>query len=297
MILRFRIAFLFLCTLSLSSRAQVAFIVTSDTHFDGDSTNYAVNKMMAEDFNRLQEIRPPGSKKRLYPGFVWVLGDLTDSGTEDQWEDYEEIYGLKGEGVVQYPVFECFGNHDGNIDGVVRTGIRKRNKKREMNINTDTLGLHYSWDMGGIHFVNLNLYPANEWDPDCDWCKYFKESFREAQNSLEFLEKDLLKRVGASGIPVVIAFHIGYDDFGKLWWTDSDREKFWNVINGYNVAAIFHGHNHAVEKRNWKGIDVWAVGSPQHGDKTGSYLVVEADRNGEIVVFEREYGQWKSGVE
>lgn len=273
--------------------SQFAFIVVSDPHFTGDSLCYEINRKMVEDMNSLSRIDGPGKYKKSKPGFVWMLGDMTDSGQENQFLQYDALYGLNGENVLKYPVMECFGNHDGNSDGIVRSQIRIRNTQRKLKTHVSSNGLHYSWDKRGIHFVNLNLYPANAWDPDCEWCKYFKESFREAENSLEFLEQDLRDRVGDSGKPVILAFHLGFDDFGLKWWTERDREKFYNVIQQYNVIAIFQGHNHSVGKFNWNNIDVWAAGSPRHDAATGEYLVVQVSKTGELSVYERKYGSWK----
>lgn len=184
---------------------------------------------MVDDMNRLVSDSLMRSK-HIQPEFVWMLGDMTDAGTRAQWDQYEAVYGLNGEHLLRYPVMECFGNHDGGVDGIVRSNLRERNKKRAIPVNTDSLGLHYSWDMNGVHFVNLNLYPGNDWDPSCDWCKYFHESFREPQFSLRFLEEDLKLHVGETGRPIILAFHIGFDDFSRLWWTDNDRERFFQTI-------------------------------------------------------------------
>lgn len=260
---------------AVSCGPSVHFIATSDPHFNGTEENYQVNCMAVDTMNQLKDFGPD---------FVWVLGDLTDGAKEKEWQQYTEVYGLRGEKRLRYPVMECFGNHDGNIDGIVRKGIQARNKSRAFKIHTDSLGLHYSWDIKGVHFVNLNLYPADGWDPTCEWCKYFKESFREAQNSLTFLEQDLHEQVGRSKRPVVLAFHLGYDDFSKLWWTESDRKAFYEVIKDYNIIAIFHGHNHAVIHQQWRNIPIWSVGSPQSGKKLGTFLLVKVNRKGECQV-------------
>lgn len=75
--------------------------------------------------------------------------------------------------------------------------------------------------------------------------------------------------------------------------TESDREKFYNVIQQYNVIALFQGHNHSVSKFNWNNIDIWAARSPRHDTATGEYLVVQVSKTGELSVYERKYGFWK----
>ena len=268
---------LFATLLIQSCAMNIEFIAASDPHLNGTAERYEANLKCIENMNSLREIQPQ---------FVWMLGDVTDDCKQKEWEEYTSLYGVSGEGELNYPVMECFGNHDGNIDGIVRNGIKERNKHRAFKIYTDTLGLHYSWDIKGVHFINLNLYPANEWDPNCDWCKYFHESFREAQNSLDFLIEDLRRNVGKSNRPVIIAFHIGYDEFSKLWWTDNDRNNFYNVIKDYNVIAIFQGHNHSVGCTDWNGIPVWAVGSTQNGSAPGTFLMLTTNRKGYLQVKE-----------
>lgn len=276
---------LFCFVLLTSCNRTLSFIVVSDLHFRGDSISYMKNKEVVEDMNLIDK---NCHSNKLYncvhPLFAWILGDLTDSGTAEQWIQYEKLYGLNGEGLLKYPVFECFGNHDGGVKGIVRSQIKVRNKKRYKTVYTDSLGLHYSWDIGNIHFVNLNLYPMNEWDSACDWCKYFKDSFKEAEYSLRFLEKDLKEHVGDTNRPVILGFHIGFDEFSLKWWTENSRNEFYDVIQDYNVIAIFHGHNHDFQKYSWRGIPVWSVGSSMHDDEVGEYLIVEVRCGGDISV-------------
>lgn len=275
----------------ISCSDSIAFMVVSDPHLTGDSRTYLVNRNGVKDMNHWGDNCSDPDVGDFLPQFVWVLGDLTDAGLEEQWEQYESLYGLNGDKLLKYPVFECFGNHEGNVNGVVRAHIRKRNEQRtenrKWNISTDSVGLHYSWNAGGIHFVNLNLYPVNKWDPACEWCPYFKESFREAEGSLDFLKKDLSEEVGDSNRPVVLAFHVGFDDFSLNWWTEKERNDFYEVIKAYHIVAIFHGHNHQVGKYTWRGIPMWSVGSPRHENKEGEYLMVKITRERKVLVKER----------
>lgn len=256
-----------------------SFILLSDLHFKGDSLHYNRCKDLIYSINSNKEDFVTNT-----PAFVWVLGDITDTGKEEQWNEYVSLFGLNGDSLLKYNVFESFGNHDGNVDGYVRAQIKKRNKIRGYNIFTDSLGLHYSWNMNGIHFVNLNLYPGNEWEDSCEWCKYFKESFREPQYSLSFLEQDLKKNVGNSETPIIIGFHIGFDEFGLKWWTENQREQFYNVIKNYNILAVFSGHNHQFRSAIWKDIRVINVESPFNSIIKGEYMKIIIDRRKEISI-------------
>lgn len=282
-------ATLFLCIMMSSCQTQLAFLVVSDLHYNGTATRDSINRKMVDDMNTLQQ--------EVSPDFVWVLGDITDSGKKNEWEQYVAAYGLTGEAKLKYPVFECFGNHDGNVDGYVRTQIKERNKNRSYKVNVDSTGLHYSWERKGIIFINLNLYPTDRWDPNCEWCKYFKESFREAQHSLSFLKDCLSKQVKSSKTPVIIALHIGYDDFGLKWWTDDERAQFHDVIKDYNVVTIFHGHNHQIMQTTNNSIMAIGAGSPQADANLGNYIVVKKNsKTKKLEIIERKFGAFSSEI-
>lgn len=260
-----------LSTYSCQSRNDYSIIIMSDLHYDSTSIRVSVLDSVINYINVLEK----EAQEEIPPiKFVSILGDITETGTSDEWKKYTEAFGIQGEKKIKYPVYETFGNHDGNINGVVRSGIAERNRIRENLISISDNGLNCSWNQGSIHFVSLGIYPGLEWDPDCEWCHYFKESFRDPQMSLLFLKNDLAKNLSSPDQPVVLFFHYGWDDFSLLWWTKTEQERFYKVIEDYNISAIFHGHNHSAEHYKWQGIDIWSSGSPQRGDRTGNFLLV-----------------------
>ena len=278
------------CT-SLSER-PVAFVVFSDPHTVDSLNRIAVLTSMIEDANGIDTVRFPDTLQFLAqvgPLGAIVNGDVTESGQNDQWQQYTALFGSGNRGVLQMPVYENFGNHDGDTSGVVRRGISQRNRSKS-DVNVSSNGLFTSWDWGDYHFVMLGLYPANGWDSTCEWCHYFKTSFRYPQNSLDFLESDLAAHA-LDGKRVILFFHYGWDSFSKLWWTPNEQERFYNTIQPYRVAAIFTGHNHSTGHLKWKGIDVFSAGSPQDGDKPGSFLYVQI-KDGELHVIQRRLGAW-----
>lgn len=264
----YAILFLFILA-SCNNREADSIIILSDLHYDSTDVRSTVIDSVLVRINQMTHEEAGGKINS-----VAVLGDITQDGSEMQWDKYVKAFGLNGESDLKYPVYELPGNHDGNIDGAVRTGIRERNNERRNILDVSDNGLHYSWEAGDYHLVALGIYPGLEWDPDCEWCHYFRESFRDPEMSLQFLEKDLRHNLDNKNQPVVLMFHYGWDDFSLLWWTEEEQERFYSVIRDYNIAGIFHGHDHAVEHYTWKGIDVWSAGSPQSGDKTGEFLVV-----------------------
>jgi cytolysin (calcineurin-like family phosphatase) len=123
--------------------------------------------------------------------------------------------------------------------------------------------MHSSWDWGGVHFVNLNLYPGG---------------LGAADKSLAFLVDDLAQKVGSSHRPVILFHHYGFDAFSceDRWWTEPERETYYAAIKDYNVIAIFNGHLHSQGHLQWHGLDAFIAGKAADGN----FLVVHitADR-------------------
>ncbi len=271
------------------------FFMMSDTHYGINDSVDRINLHIINEMNSL-----PG---KLYasdsvnfkvnvPAGVIVSGDLTDKGDEKSWQLFAETMKVDGTGALRYPVYEGFGNHDGPVNGFVRNGIKQRNFQRKNIIAVSKDSLHYSFRIGNIHMVNLNLYPGNKWVDTCDWCKYFKESFREPQFSLEFLKDDLEKNVGNSKQPVILYFHYGFDEWSFKWWTRTEQDAFYEVIRKYNIAAILFGHSHVYLKDSWRGIPVICAGSSQKNNKPGEFLVIQMEGR-KLYVAVREPGLWK----
>ncbi len=91
--------------------------------------------------------------------------------------------------------------------------------------------------------------------------------------------------------PVVLSQHYGWDGFSFLWWTETERRAFYEVIKNYNILGIFHGHSHGVEKRIWNGIPIWVCGSPQKMGKPGDFLVARIKHN-KHKVYHRQNHLW-----
>lgn len=243
----------------LAGSRDFTFFVVSDTHYGLSPSGDLTVPLLVEKMNGLPGTPYPagigGSVGK--PLGVLHIGDITNNGTKPQWEMFVRDYGLTGrEGRPVWPVYEAFGNHDGGANLPVRNGIRERNKKRVGLAAISENGLHYSWDWGGIHFVNCGISPGTTIHP------------YDPEHSLEFLEQDLRKNVADSGRPVVLMHHFGFDKEHSLsWWPEEWRTNYCNAIKGYNVIAILHGHAHKSSIYQWNGIDVY---HPPHfqGDPT-----------------------------
>ncbi len=233
------------------------------------------------------------------PRGVIICGDLTQNGKDgrlligDQIGQFVDDYGLTGsESRLRYPVYEGYGNHDFdagypvtfsslwrlfyNGDTPAADIVAERNAQR-VGLTTTAPGFdgHYSWDWDHVHFVQLNLFPGDEPSPDGE-----NSLLRDPRHALSFLDENLATHVGASCRPVVLAFHYGFDSFGRepRWWGNDAKELFADVIAPYNVLAILHGHTHATNTYRWNDIQIFNVGSPY-------YTKYNTDDRGHFTVF------------
>ncbi|MGE5362048.1 MAG: metallophosphoesterase, partial [Bacteroidales bacterium] len=207
---------------------------------------------------RLGAVQPPRG--------VFILGDLTDGHKDrdrerDQWRDFERIVpraGLDWNGRT-IPVFALAGNHDGFPTGPQREGLVERNRWLERQGALAALspnGVHFALDWHGVHIVSLNLYPADQTDREHPFKYGQPEASRwnDPESALSFLKAYLSSRVGASGQPVFVMHHYGFDDFSTndwYWWTSKQRAELYRVLASYNVAAILHGHDHHADHYRW----------------------------------------------
>ncbi len=224
-----------------------------------DEANSRFVKMI-NDFpgTRIPEKMGGGNVSENILGLI-VTGDLIDSADKAggpypamqqfEWERFLKDYGLNGnDGQIRYPVYELHGNHDGpQGDTFIIRDIIQRNSRRPGVRGISSNGLHYSWDWGPIHLVNLGMF-AGEGETRREKHHYSPRA------SLEFLNRDLGKRVGDSGRPVIICFHL--HPFGPEYdWPQEDLQAFWKTVNSYNVVALFHGHTHGSppSRTRWDG--------------------------------------------
>jgi cytolysin (calcineurin-like family phosphatase) len=234
----------------------VTFLVTSDSHYE------AVQNVDRNDRNRATVRR-----MNALPGTPWpetlgggpvgtprgvlALGDLVDDGdkrdeTAVEWRHFETDFGLDGtDGLLKYPVYEGWGNHDGPPAGREKFGfsvqarLKERTARRKAAgrvTNVSANGLHYSWDWGAVHLVQTNLYPADRQHPKVK----YSLPWHDPPDALAFLKDDLKAAVGDSGRPVVVASHCGVD---TDWWHPDDWAAFYAAVKPYNVVAYFYGHS------------------------------------------------------
>lgn len=272
---------------------NVTFIVSADMHLTGvDSLDKSI-RVFIDEVNSLKDRSLPDTLgvTNIEPRGVIVAGDITQDGLPHEWGSFKQMFGLNGDALMNYPVYEGTGNHDGNIDGAVRQGIRDRNISRPDVVSISHNKLHYAWKWGEIHLLQLNSYPSSDWDPDCEWCHYFHESFRDPEKSLDFLQDYLSNGITSNEEPVILFFHYGWDGFSDLWWTENEKQAFYETIKDHNIIGIFTGHCHAIEHYKWKGIDIWSSGSPNKPEGEEEFLWVQV-KDDKMVVLGSKGEEW-----
>lgn len=238
--------------------SELTFFVTADPHFGADGL-VERNRRQIRAMHELPGTPMPeelgGTVGR--PSAVLVAGDLTDFGTSGQWAEYLEHYGPGG--LLGYPVYECTGNHDRffPLGSPALDGVRARHGD-----------LLYGAALGPLRVISLDLYPDTA--------------------SQEWLARQL-GRIGR-GVPVVLFFHYTLAGHFSDWWSEQDKDSLARVIQGYSIAAIFHGHAHDSRHYVWRGHDVYNVGSPRHA--WNSFAVVHVAKG----VWSIASWDWKDGL-
>lgn len=256
-----------------------AFFVISDTHSKAleiapdelEPETLEINRRLIDLLNQLpgQPLPEAMGGGILQPiRGVLHLGDMIDSGDkgtsagsvrrqETEWKSFVADFGLTGnDGRLRFPLYEVHGNHDSVREtNVVINSVCERNRRRPGVSHVSENGLHYSWDWNGGHFVALGIVVGHNGER-------LPIGRYKAHDSLQFLKKDLETRVGASGRPVILLHHIDLlrysgecsentESGGE--WSACDIAAFHGAITGYNIAAIFHGHLHALRIERWDG--------------------------------------------
>ncbi|WP_412033534.1 metallophosphoesterase [Mesorhizobium sp. BH1-1-5] len=201
-------------------------------------------------------------------------GDITDDGGGQVTEPSEGTQLLQfsqryqqgvGPDRVHIPVYVGLGNHDLDQNGSpphvdwyrreLRDYVEVNHRPgvffkppvpaTEYDVDTDC----YSWDWGGLHLIQTHRFAG--------------DTGHGAPSSLPWLKQDLATYAG-DGRPVILFQHYGWDTFSTErwdpakrtydddgagrphWWSEADRQALLAAIKGYNVIAVFHGHQHEV---------------------------------------------------
>ena len=244
------------------------FYVIADTHL-GYKNSVEKNKDLACQLNSLhQYAKIPFDihKENLSPiehGFedistpaaVIIAGDLTEDGKREQWKDFEKIFGLTGnDGMLNYPVLECTGNHDRRLFG--GGGVPKVVAKRHG-------GVCYRKSFGDLQVISVDTCPGDE--------------------NLGWLKKEL-RKVGTN-LPVILFFHYNIDGPFSQFWSLSEKQKFARACANYNIIGIFHGHYHPPQMGKFNNMNVFNTGASKHGCNSLMVCRVTSQRIGVCTYF------------
>lgn len=249
---------------------DLAFLMSSDPHLG--SEDLKANPPVTRDQNAatakanlagmLKRIGEPYPTE-LLPGLpvgtipapraLLLAGDLTD---HDAWPLFETVFPtLLQPGNI--PVMVAAGNHDGVPSGAARQGMLARNRLHADARRIDELatnGFHYAWKLEGVHFICVNLCPADSTDSETPFTygKPGPGSWNDPMNALRFLS-DYLEEVGPSE-PVILWQHYGYCEgfnFDWNWWSAKQRRLLYDVVKDRHIIALLHGHTHAPAHYLW----------------------------------------------
>jgi cytolysin (calcineurin-like family phosphatase) len=311
----------------------VGFFLVGDTHYLADKEaptkldprSSGVNSRLVATLNKL-----PGSDIRTEAGGGKVLanmrglihaGDVIDTGDKNgavqdkmqvrEWAGFDETFGLTGKDAqLKMPVYEVHGNHDSPPGtGLSVKKIAERNTTRPGLASVSPNGVHYSWDWGGIHFINLGIVVGQV--PSVKRKRRYNPL-----DSLDFLVNDLKEKIGTSNKPVVITHHVDMvryagpsdiDDklaMGKEW-DPADVNGYFAALKGFNIIGVFYGHTHVRDVFRWdggakkgkEGLAVFNVDNSGHyNSKTQGFFYVEIGAENLVV---REYAtddMWETGA-
>lgn len=265
------------------SATEFSFLLLGDTHYCAsleqpdrlDSVSAQYTSRLVETLNQLPglAITPEaGGGGVIAPrGIVHAgdcihfgdrAGDLFPAMQRTELAAFRADFGLTGaDARLKYPVYEVFGNHDApNGEWAVLEHFAARTRERRDLTRVSENALHYSWDWGPIHFINLGINVAS--------VRAIERPRRfDAFGSLDFLIADLAANVGDSSRAVIITHHVDLGrtftcdpsaPFSNLTWDPCDLRAYWEAIRETNVVAMLYGHTHKRATFRWDGATITA---------------------------------------
>lgn len=224
--------------------AKFSFIQISDHHLRetdallsrGFSTGYAFRRVL----RRIAEQQAHGAD------FIVTTGDLVETGTDAEYQSARERLALEplaleppgphlvsGEGLPHLPMYFLPGNHDPR-PAFFRNLFPSSPSRARMNV---------AFEHQGIQFLCV------------DW--------GDQNRAVAYSDMlDFLARALESDQPTIILSHHAVTRVGVPWldaFLADDLEKFWEVVRGRRVLAIFTGHLHATYEAFAHGIAVFGL--------------------------------------
>ncbi|MCL1077711.1 hypothetical protein D5R81_06860 [Parashewanella spongiae] len=208
---------------------------------------------------RVQSINDLNNKLKGKLAGLITNGDLTAFGHDWQLEKYQEFY----ERDLQVNNYPGLGNHDysDNVNDCYENNCAERmihyfiDKIQSIPVHSDFSisgayykfpsyrkdydgSFGYSWDIGNVHFVQLNYYPTYETEWSLWNFGHARRDYFYIRSSLNWLDQDLTN-AEEQGKKTILNFHSL--DFTK-------NSDFQHILEKHPVSAIFAGHYHV-----WNG--------------------------------------------
>ncbi len=280
-----------LCISYLNAQEQkperdVTVVIAGDLHFDfppeTDQYYHVVTMNRIENnFTFPQNAAPgiAGEKVKKLDGVI-LAGDMFDKARPEILSLYRQRYETgDGEKTIHYTVYPGLGNHD--IDPGVSDKVFDNLKGRAFTLHyidsilndklakKEILNLHpssrsYSWNIGDVHFVQ-----AQRFSGDTAYC----------ESNLDWLANDL-KTYASDRNPVVYIQHYGVDKWAIKWWPQQERDRLFDILDQYNVAAFLVGHTHTASLQHYRGYPIYQVNNAwPDKDGNGSFAVLRIKGN------------------
>ena len=235
--------------------------LTSDIHYFRDTFQLTDQLNHVNVINNFAgsgvDVWPAGTgalsnTKIATPLAVVINGDITTHAAAPDLGAFRLNY---EEGTIpdslKYPVLFGLGNHDINTNVSSTSDAQRLFNYLTSRMNSgsyfDPISGNYSWDWKGVHMVQLNTWAGDQ-----------TNKFVNHSDGLTWLANDLATRVGHTTTPVMIFQHYGFNYVGGDWpsnstavdlkgnLTGSGYEAFWQIVNKYNLVALFSGHSHCL---------------------------------------------------
>jgi len=227
------------------------FIFDGDPQIGLEKDNNGYPKIRANKENIGEKLNKYSNDNNIKIDFVICAGDLTQGGKDAKKilfyknGEYNELgifidkyyNNIKNNG---YNVYCCPGNHDTYVSfpyfwkPVFKFLKDKYDATYGLGIFTNWKNYgYYKFEHNGVLFMSLGVYPYN-----LSWIR-------------KNLPKDNTK-------PIIIFYHyntiIGepYSD----WWSNEEKNNFYNIIKEFNILMIINGHLHSSQKDIWNGIPI-----------------------------------------
>ncbi|WP_433387337.1 PQQ-binding-like beta-propeller repeat protein [Micromonospora sp. KLBMP9576] len=161
------------------------------------------------------------------PSIVCHVGDIVEHGSVDEYDTYVGTIPVG----LRPKIRHVPGNHDWRWDNTAGERYGKLFGPSR-----------YSFDFDGLHFVAL--------DPS----HLLQEPGGFGESGIRWLTRDL-DRV-APGVPIILLCHF---PFGGDNYYVSDQERLLELLDRYDVRAVFAGHVHAEQVQRFNGVTQLAV--------------------------------------